>query len=98
MGFVELWSLGAGNTYFALKNWKRDITKDYKVTSQEQQFHGDHYDAVSKNYRNKFLKRHELKFFYFQARGGFVNIQGTRVDHLRDEIGSDDDGPRMIGI
>lgn len=77
MGFVELWSLGAGNTYFALKNWKRDITKDYKVTSQEQQFHGDHYDA---------------------ARGGFVNIQGTRVDHLRDEIGSDDDGPRMIGI
>ena len=49
MGFVELWSLGAGNTYFALKNWRRDITKDYKVTSQEQQFHGDHYDAVSKN-------------------------------------------------
>ena len=55
MGFVELWSLGASNTYFALKNWKRDITKDYKVTSQEQQFHGDHYDAVRKNNRIKIL-------------------------------------------
>jgi len=77
MGFVELWSLGAGNTYFALKNWRRDITKKYTVGTQEQQFHGDHYD---------------------ETRGGFVQFQGTRVDHLRDEIGSDDDGPRMIGI
>jgi len=77
MGFVELWSLGAGNTYYALKNWRRDITKEYTVGTQEQQFHSSNYDA---------------------ARGGFVQFQGTRVDHLRDEIGSDDDGPRMIGI
>lgn len=77
MGFVELWSLGAGNTYFALKNYKRDITKLYTVGTQEQQFHSEHYDA---------------------DRGGFVQFQGTRVDHIRDEIGSDDDGPRMIGI
>lgn len=77
MGFVELWSLGLGNTYYALKNHKTDITKKYKVGSQEQQFHHGHYDA---------------------SRGGFVQFQGTRVDHIRDEIGSDADGPRMIGI
>ena len=47
MGFVELWSLGAGNTYFALKNYKRDITKLYTVGTQEQQFHSEHYDAVN---------------------------------------------------
>lgn len=47
MGFVELWSLGAGNTYYALKNYKRDITKLYTVGAQEQQFHAENYDAVS---------------------------------------------------
>lgn len=77
MGFVELWSLGAGNTYFALKNRKRDITKEYAIGAQEQQFNEDNYDVNG---------------------GGFVQFQGTRVDHIRDEIGSDDDGPRMIGI
>ena len=30
--------------------------------------------------------------------GGFVQFQGTRVDHQRDEIGDDPEGPVLIGI
>ena len=31
------------------------------------------------------------------VKGGFVNFQGTRIDHVRDEIGEDEDN-QFIGI
>jgi len=76
MGFLELWTLGLGNCCVSFKNRKIDITKDYKVSTMEQQF---------------------AQQQYVQG-GGFVQFQGTRVDHQRDEIGDDPEGPQLIGI
>lgn len=73
-GFIEIWSLGIGTIYTAIKGWKIDITEEYVVTKSEQMF-GEHHDTS----------------------GGFVNFQGTRVDHMRDEIGEDDENV-FVGI
>ena len=63
---------------------------------------GDMYEAMSKwstdiTQEYKIEKTEQMFHSEKHTSGGFVNFQGTRVDHMRDEIGDDEDN-QFIGI
>ena len=83
--------IGVGKLYEAFKNWGQDITEEYKIGKAEQMF------AQEKAVEVRFGIIYHMIRIINLVQGGFVNFQGTRVDHMRDEIGEDEEN-QFIGI